>query len=419
MNPIASGVDKIKGFVHDLVKGRDYSSRRNPIEILKRLQRESFSDLMKLRERQDKVERLLSFYKTSKENPFEGSNTLLRGEVDFLAAVLLMSKVGDEHWDGVDQAGIRTMIDSRFRFATTVGGKDTFGVEFMANQKRIENSNGDVYGTPLTLSKLFYKGSAGDWFSAIAIPFGAQFRDLNVTSASSLQEFPHYSRSVLFELYKPCILDEEEKGLTDLSFGPPMLHQHNGGAIGVTVRRSNIIASLAQSFRGMGNEHCFSTFGQVVCQIPIRLKLSFLGLCRGPKLASRNFHLGALALPVGLSRYLEDVDTVNEEAFMPSGTNAPESGSVALMLESELDEYQRLGGWIEMKQTNPKILQWAVNLTDTSEDVFGPRNWDHFQVESYVKLNLGKRCSLKPGIAYVVDGNSRTLALALRSNCSL
>ncbi|XP_012451389.1 uncharacterized protein LOC105773805 isoform X1 [Gossypium raimondii] len=408
MNPIASGVDKIKGFVHDLVKGRDYSSRRNPIEILKRLQRESFSDLMKLRERQDKVERLLSFYKTSKENPFEGSNTLLRGEVDFLAALLLMSKVDDEHWDGVDQAGIRTMVDSRFRFATTVGGKDTFGVEFMANQKRIENSNGDVYGTPLTLSKLFYKGSAGDWFSAIAIPFGAQFRDLNVTSASSLQE---------------------EKGLTDLSFRPPMLHQHNGGAIGVTVRRSNIIASLAQSFRGMGNEHCFSTFGQVVCQLPIRLKLSFLGLCRGPKLASRNFRLGALALPVGLSRYLEDVDTVNEEAFMPSDTNAPESGSVAIMLESELDEYQRLGGWIEMKQTNPKILQWAVNLSDTSEDVFGwgvsvggvvegPRNWDHFQVESYVKLNLGKRCSLKPGIAYVVDGNSRTLALALRSNCS-
>ncbi|KAA3477037.1 GDSL esterase/lipase [Gossypium australe] len=388
MNPIASGVDKIKGFVHDLVKGRDYSSRRNP--------------------RQDKVERLLSFYKTSKENPFEGSNTLLRGEVDFLAAVLLMSKVDDEHWDGVGQAGIRTMVDSRFRFATTVGGKDTFGVEFMANQKRIENSSGDVYGTPLTLSKLFYKGSAGDWFSAIAIPFGAQFRDLNVTSASSLQE---------------------EKGLTDLSFGPPMLHQHNGGAIGVTVRRSNIIASLAQSFRGIGNEHCFSTFGQVVCQLPVRLKLSFLGLRRGPKMASRNFRLGALALPVGLSRYLEDVDTVNEAAFMPSDTNTPESGSVALMLESELDEYQRLGGWIEMKQTNPEILQWAVNLSDTSEDVFGwgvsvggvvegPRNWDLFQVESYVKLNLGKRCSLKPGIAYVVDGNSRTLALALRSNCS-
>ncbi|KAG4194604.1 hypothetical protein ERO13_A06G064400v2 [Gossypium hirsutum] len=408
MNPIASGVDKIKGFVHDLVKGRDYLSRRNPIEILKRLQRESFSDLMKLRERQDKVERLLSFYKTSKENPFEGSNTLLRGEVDILAAVLLMSKVDDEHWDGVGQAGIRTMVDSRFRFATTVGGKDTFGVEFMANQKRIENSNGDVYGTPLTLSKLFYKGSAGDWFSAIAIPFGAQFRDLNVTSASSLQE---------------------EKGLTDLSFGPPMLHQHNGGAIGVTVKRSNIIASLAQSFRGMGNEHCFSTFGQVVCHLPIRLKLSFLGLRRGPKLASRNFRLGALALPVGLSRYLEDVDTVNEAAFMPSDTNIPESGSIALMLESELDEYQRLGGWIEMKQTNSKILQWAVNLSDTSEDVLawgvsvggvveGPRNWDHFQVESYVKLNLGKRCSLKPGIAYVVDGNSRTLALALRSNCS-
>lgn len=37
MNPIASGVDKIKGFIHDLVKGRDYSSRRNPVFIISSL----------------------------------------------------------------------------------------------------------------------------------------------------------------------------------------------------------------------------------------------------------------------------------------------------------------------------------------------------------------------------------------------
>ncbi|GMJ07422.1 hypothetical protein like AT1G11320 [Hibiscus trionum] len=406
MNPIISGVEKIKGFVNDFINGRDYSSRRHPIEILKRLQRESFSDLMKLRERQDKVERLLSFYKASKVNPLQGSNTLFRGEVDFLAAVLLMSNVDGGHWDGVGRAGIRTRVDSKFRFETTVGDNDTFGVEFMANQRRVEDNNGDVYGTPLTLSKLFYKGNAGDWFSAMVIPFGAQFRDLDVASEFSLQD---------------------EKGLTDLSFGPPMLHQHSGGAIGVAVRRSNIIASLAQSVSGMGNEHRLSTFGQVVCQLPIRLKLSLLGLRRGPKLASRNFRRGAVAIPLGSSSHVENSDTVVEAPLPPLTTNTPD-GSVALKLESELDEYQRLGGWIEMKQANPRVLQWAVNLSDSSEDVFGwgasvggvvegPRNWDHYQIESYVKLNLGKRFSLKPGFAYVVDGNSRTLALVLRSNC--
>ncbi|XVE98143.1 hypothetical protein REPUB_Repub03eG0080000 [Reevesia pubescens] len=409
MDSIASAVEKLKGFALDLVKGRESSSRRNPIEILKRLQRESFSDLMKLRDRQDKVERLLSFYKTSKSNPFQESSTLLRGEVDLLGAVLLMSKIDEEHWDGIGRAGIRTGVNSRFRFETTVREKDSVGVEFVANQRRDISNDGDVYGTPLSLSKLFYKANAGDWFSAIAIPFGAQFSDFDVASNFSLQE---------------------EKGLTDLSLGPSLLHQHNGGAIGVTVRKSNIIASLAHSVSGMRNEHCFSTCGQVVCQLSVGLKLSFLGLHRGPKLASRNLHLGALAIPIGFSRHVEDADTMVEASSPPLTTNTLETGSIALKLESELDEYKKLSGWIQKKQANPKHLQWAVTLSDFSEDVFGwgmnlggivegPINWDHFQVESYVKFYLGKRFSLKPGIAYIVDGNSRTTALVLRSNWSL
>lgn len=142
---------------------------------------------MKLRDRQDKVERLLSFYRTSKGNPFQESSTHLRGEVDLLGAVLLMSNVDEEHWDGVGRAGIRTGVGSRFRFETTVRDKDSVGVEFVANQKRDTSTDGDVYGTPLSLSKLFYKANAGDWFSAIAIPFGAQFRDFDVASDISLQ----------------------------------------------------------------------------------------------------------------------------------------------------------------------------------------------------------------------------------------
>ncbi|OMO58192.1 hypothetical protein COLO4_34816 [Corchorus olitorius] len=409
MDSITSAVENLKGFAQDLFKGRKSSSSysRNPIEILKRLQRESFSDLMKLRDRQDKVERLLTFYKTSKGNPFQESSTHLRAEVDLLGAVLLMSKVDEEHWDGVGRAGIRTGVDSRFRFQTTVRDNDSVGVEFVANQK---SDNGDPFGTSLSLSKLFYKANAGDWFSATAIPFGAQFRDFDAASDFSLKE---------------------EKGLTDLSLGPPLLHQHNGGAIGVTVRKSNIIASLAQSVCGMRYEHWLSTFGQVVCQLPMGIKLSFLGLHRGPKLASSNARLGALAIPIGrVSRRVEDADRPVEAYSLPVTTSNLEGGSIALKVESELDEYRRLAGWIEMKEADPKHLQWAVNLADNSEDVFGwgmtlggtvegPRNWDQFQVESYVKFNLGRRLSLKPGVAYVVDGNSRTLAPVLRSHWSL
>ncbi|KAK8513816.1 hypothetical protein V6N12_052981 [Hibiscus sabdariffa] len=409
MDSVALAVEKIKGFAQDLVEGRASSSRRNPIEILKRLQRESFSSLMKLRDRQDKVERLLSFYKTSKDNPFQESRTLLRGEVDLLGAVLFMSKVDKEHWDTVGRAGIGTGADSRFRFETTVGDKDSVGVEFVADRKWVASNDGDVHGTPLSLSKLFYKANATDRFSAIAIPFGAQVKDLDVASDFYLQE---------------------EKGLTDLSIGPPLMHQQTGSAIGVTMRMSNIFASLAQSVSGRRNEHCLSTFGQVVCQLPLGLKLSFLGLRRGPKLSGRNIHFGAFAVPVGFSRRLEDADTADDETSSPPlttlTTNTPEFGSIALKLESQLDEYKRFSGWIEMKQANPDQFEWAINFSDTSEDVCGwgvslggvegPGNQGHFQVESYVKLNPVKRFSLRPGVAYVGNGNSRTLAMVLRSN---
>ncbi|KAE8706495.1 putative skp1 [Hibiscus syriacus] len=364
---------------------------------------------MKLRDQQDKVERLLSFYKTSKDNPFRESITLLRGEVDFLGAVLFMPKVDEEHWDGVDRAGIETGVDSKFRFETIVGDKDSVGIEFVADRKRVASSDGDVNGTPLSLSKLFYKANATNWFSAIAIPFGAQVKDLDVASDFYLQD---------------------EKGLTGLSLGPPLLHQQTGSAIGVTMRMSNIIASLAQSVSGMRNAHCLSSFGQVVCQFPLGFKLSVLGLHQWPKLASCNIHLEALAIPFGLSRPLEDAYTTDDETSSPPlTTNNLEFGSIALKLESEFGAYKRLSGWIEMKQATPKHFEWAVNFFDTSEDVYGwgmslggveiPGNCGHFQVESYVKFNPIKTFSLKPGVAYIVDGNSQTMAIVLRSNWSL
>lgn len=140
------------------------------IEILKRLQRESFSDVMKLRDRQDKVERMLSFYGTSKGGSlFQESSTRVRGEVDALGAILLMRNVDEQHLEAVERAGVRTGIDSRFAFETTVRESDTLVAELVASEKG--------NGRPLSLGKLLYATHCTDWLSAIVVPMGAQCRD--------------------------------------------------------------------------------------------------------------------------------------------------------------------------------------------------------------------------------------------------
>lgn len=154
------------------------------IEILKRLQREAFSDLMKLRDRQDKVERVLSFYKSSKGSPFQEASTHIRGEIDALGALLLMIDVNDQNTqDAVRDAGIRTGINSKFTFETTIRQKDKLVTEFVATEKGI----GDALGSPLSLSKVLYAADFSDWFSMVAVPVGARCRDVGVPSSYQVQ----------------------------------------------------------------------------------------------------------------------------------------------------------------------------------------------------------------------------------------
>ena len=46
-------------------------------------------------------------------------------------------------------------------------------------------------------------------------------------------------------------------------------------------------------------------------------------------------------------------------------------GSFTIMLESDLDDTIRITGWIEMKNSGPKYLQWAVSVSDSPENEFG------------------------------------------------
>ena len=157
------------------------------IDILKRLQRESFSDLMKLRDRQDKVEKIVSLYGTSKVKGglFQEASTFVRGEFDHSGAFLFMHNDGevDEEADDLSRAGIRTGVKSRFSVETAVRENDSLVADFVACQ----NHKNDLSECALSLAKVSYTANVSDWFSAIAIPVGAQCRDVAVLTNPSHQ----------------------------------------------------------------------------------------------------------------------------------------------------------------------------------------------------------------------------------------
>ncbi|XP_004294726.1 PREDICTED: uncharacterized protein LOC101294637 [Fragaria vesca subsp. vesca] len=420
MEAIEAFTESTQQFFDNLIHRR---ANRNPIEILKRLQRETFSDLMRLRERQDKVERMVALFGSSKGSPFQGGNTRLKGEVDFLGGLLWKhcnDDGGGQDCDGLSRAGIRSGVDFRLSFETAVRESDGLVCEFVAGQKH-RSGVCDVSECGVSLAKVCYTAYVCNWLSCIAIPVGSRCRDVAVLTSPSHQG----------------------KGLTDRSsFGPPLLNEHNGSAIGIMVKNANVVvASLGQSISGLGMqvgsgrvEHCLSTFGQIICQLPGNTKLSLLGLHRMPKSSSERVNHSAPCVPSGSSLHHTSSPTMADASAPPVRTNSKENvsaiGSVALMLESELDETTKIGGWIEMKKSNPRHLEWAVSVSDDSEDsvgwgislngmVGGPNSCDQFQIESYLKFNLSERFSVKPGVVQIMDGNAKMTAFMLKSNWSL
>lgn len=202
------------------------------------------------------------------------------------------------------------------------------------------------------------------------------------------------------------------------------------------VRKSNIVASLAQFVSGLGmqlgsnaNGNCSSTFGELMYEFPGRTKLSLLGLHQVPLSSSEHTKLGPLTIPILLSKRHEVSETEYDEAFPGLETKRRfSSGSIALMVESELDDISKIGGWVEMNRLNQSV-QWGVSMCDVSEDSFGwgmnlngmignSGSGDLFQAESYLKFNMGGKFCLKPGIAYVTDGHTKLAGLMLRSSWS-
>ncbi|RWR85984.1 hypothetical protein CKAN_01486500 [Cinnamomum micranthum f. kanehirae] len=422
MDPPANCVDKLKSFAksskdyfNSLVRRTNSRSRGNPIEILKRLQQETFSDLMKLRDRQDKVERMLSIYKTRTGSPFQEASTHVKGEVDVVGSLLFVENIDQEICDIMKKAGVRTGVNSKLIFETTVRKKDTLSAEFMAKHNS-QGSHGDVFGSPLTLKKVTYLANVNDWFSAIAIPVGAQFKDVGIGSD------PLQSR-----------------GLTDFSsFAPPLLDRYHGCAAGLMVRGRNVFASLAEfvSWLGMepnfvSNSRCLSTFAQVTYQPVEGTKMTLLGLQQKPRLRAQNIRLDSLTIPISSLRFHgSSFSSAEPSSIARNSTDNATSGSLALMLETELDESARIGGWVELQKSNTRNLQWAVCLSDTPEDELGwgmsiggsvqrPLTLLHFQFEAFLKFTLGKRFNFQPGLVYALNERRGVPALVFRSSWSL
>lgn len=151
------------------------------IEILKRLQREAFSDLMKLRERQEKTERILSYYKTSKGGPFQDASTHMKGIIDLVGALLFVEDDDQLAYNALDTAGRRTGVDLRFIFKTAVRQKDLLVAEFSASSNSVIN-HGNVYQSPLALDKVMYLANLNHWLSMVLSPLGAQCNEYGAAS---------------------------------------------------------------------------------------------------------------------------------------------------------------------------------------------------------------------------------------------
>ncbi|XP_047327230.1 uncharacterized protein LOC124930905 [Impatiens glandulifera] len=412
-------VDLLKGFAkstQDFAAGvsswNEQSKRRRPIEILKRLQKEAFSDLLKLRDRQDKVERILSVYKFSKGSPFQETSTRVRGDVDMMGALLMMNDVDENSCDLLKRARISTGVYSRITFETTVREHDTLAVEFVARDRNQD----DVLGTSLSLSKLFYESSIRDWCSMVAIPVGAHCKDVAVATSSR-----HKKR-----VFNYCSL-----------FGPPLLNEHHGSALALLVRKAKVVASLAQFTSrlieqpGYGFVRYFTTFGQLACQLSTSTRVSILGKHQIHGSARKQAIPGALIMPFGLGNNFRTAETLIETSELPVGMqHSDAAGSVALMMESELDESTRIGAWVEMQNLNSKNLQWNISVSDMPEGEIGwglslggstqgPKCWNHFQVETLLNINYCKKFNLQPALVYLMDGTSQFPGMMIRCNWSL
>ncbi|KAH9304759.1 hypothetical protein KI387_009163 [Taxus chinensis] len=426
------------------------------IEILKRLQREAFADLMKMRGKLEMLEKQFTHYlSTTRGSSIRGAKTQLKGEVQVGGAFLIMQNGSSHEFHSlVEQARMKTGTEVKFTFETFFRERDLLVTECIAGQGCI--SDGDVLGGMLTLGKILYSANINDYLSLSVVPLGAKGKD-TTTILNPLQD----------------------QALTGFfASGPDLFQYCQGSALGVTIKGPNVACSLGKYLSGWGGHSssslhgfsdaevsplCSSTLGQVLFQPSEGIKFACSGLHRywpSPPLPSSRIlqwsEIGPLIFSNIPLKYSESLGSSSNTSFTQHSGSSVDSfskgistQSVAFSVDAEFSEGMRIGGWLQMErlgwmqEPGGRSLQWALGLSEFSEDGLGwgfsigqsrqdpfgmhrskemhcdPGKLPHIQLEAFLKIDCGKGFTLQPGLLYLTNRNAQIPALMLRSTWSL
>ncbi|KAJ4803203.1 GDSL esterase/lipase [Rhynchospora pubera] len=396
----------------NLIKSLNNNNNNNqnhshsPVDILKRLQREAFSELMKLRDRQEKLEKMVLCQKFSKESPFRDARTYVNAAFSAIGSLLIFEDDFLESADRMEKFGSKAGVNSRLTFETVIRERDSLVAEFGATG--LES---------LGLYRLMCRTSINDLLSLVVVPIGAQCSNFVMNSSS-------------------------RKGDSDVlhASGSPIFHQYHDFAAGVTLRGLNFGASLAQLVSGpsMANatsdlDNChFTTFSQITYKPLEDLKVSLSSLWQMRRPSSHLLKLRNLTIPLIHLKRSRDSEVLIQG--YDTGTSSSTSHSVALMLDVEYLESTKLESWVEVDEPlNENLIKFGVSFCDMPENELG---WglrvrgkgkgsllraERFHMEGFLNFDLGRggNAKLQPGLVYVTEGGSRVAALVLRSSWSM
>ncbi|KAG8091682.1 hypothetical protein GUJ93_ZPchr0012g20604 [Zizania palustris] len=270
----------------------------HPAEIMKRLQRDKLSNMMKLMDGHEQIERIVSLY-TNGAKGFHLPELPVRVKVALDAAGALLLVDGDEleqARDTLAKARNTTGLCSKFVFESrTRAGKDTIAAELATGVGEAAAAAG---GRPLELTRLQYCAHVNNWLSMTLVPFGAQCN--NFLHGSSLIQSLQSRASLV---------------------GPPSFSQRHDCGAGLSVKGSRFSASMAELIFGSPGEQSggggvdhgvpipnrLTTFGQISYEPANDVKLSLSGLWQVCPPSSRFSNLGALAVPLGSLNRRENI----------------------------------------------------------------------------------------------------------------
>ena len=148
---------------------------------LKRLLREAFLDLTRVKERLDKLEFHTGLRKSRAQSSLgEGAaKTRLKGEVCAGGAFLLLDDQSSRYSRAaLEQAGLHSGIDVRFTFETSYRERDVMITECSAGHS---GSDGSILGGPISVTKLVYNAQVTDDLNVVVAPLGSLASDITET----------------------------------------------------------------------------------------------------------------------------------------------------------------------------------------------------------------------------------------------